>query len=89
MSLPRLFPDTNALLFLPKIWLFVNENLKIMDFLDSPMRRRFRLFLDYGLLGQRVKRRLQGIKRILLNSQESFPAGASLKKRFMLIFPLN
>ena len=31
MSLPRLFPDTNALLFLPKNSLFVNENLKFMD----------------------------------------------------------
>jgi len=31
MSLPRLFPDTNALLLLPKNRLFVNENLKIMD----------------------------------------------------------
>ncbi len=30
MSLPRLFPDTNALLLLPKNRLFVNENLKIM-----------------------------------------------------------
>ena len=31
MSLPRLFPDTNALLLLPKNRLFVNENLKFMD----------------------------------------------------------
>ena len=29
MSLPRLFPDTNALLLLPKNSLFVNENLWI------------------------------------------------------------
>ena len=31
MSLPRLFPDTNAVSFLPKNRLFVNENLKFMD----------------------------------------------------------
>ena len=35
MSLPRLFPDTNALLLLPKNRLFVNKNLKFMDEMRS------------------------------------------------------
>jgi len=31
MSQPRLFPDTNACILLPKNRPFVNENLKFMD----------------------------------------------------------
>ena len=50
MSLPRLFPDTNALLFLPKNRLFVNENLKFMDLCCLHRYKGFAIQLLFQIL---------------------------------------